>query len=113
MNKIILYSILAGLSFNAFAYFEPNSSKFTCPDEQIVDTSEIIEVTTGQLPDSVQKCYWADPIYSYGITNNGKTIVGYTTWTLSGGMLSSGCYDAHGAKQTSEGVVVNVSCKSK
>ena len=111
MKKIILYSILAGLSVNAFAYFDPNSSKFTCPDEKVVDTSEVIQVTAGALPDGVRKCYWADPVYSYGITNNGKTILGYTTWTLSGGWLSNGCYDAHGAKQTAEGVIVKVSCK--
>jgi hypothetical protein len=113
VKKILLLSCLFGVSINAFAYFEPNSNKFTCPDDKIVDTSQLIQVTAGQLPVGVGKCYWTDPVYSYGITNGGKTILGYTTWVLSGGWLSDGCYDVHGSKQTTEGVIVNVSCKQE
>ena len=113
MKKILLLSCLFGVSVNAFAYFEPNSSKFTCPDEKVVDITKVIQITTGQAPDGIGKCVWGDPIYSYGITNNSKTIVGYTTWTLHGGLFGDGCYDVQGAKQTTEGVIVNVSCKQE
>ena len=35
------------------------------------------------------------------------------TWTLHGGLFGDGCYDVQGAKQTTEGVIVNVSCKQE
>lgn len=107
---LILLSIYA--AGNAFAStYQPNTSTFSCPDGEIVDTSKPINISVGERPGGIGECFWRDPVVSFSVSDDRNTVTGRTTWNLDGGWLADGCSDIKGEKMTSQGIVAKVFCK--
>jgi hypothetical protein len=113
MNKkiLVLLSMISGASFATT--FQPNTSNFSCPDGEIINTAKKIDVSVGEQPGGIGRCFWRDPVVSFAVSEDRTSVTGYTTWTLDGGWLADGCSDIKGEKLTSIGVIAKVQCKAQ
>lgn len=114
MKKSVLLLLATLMSGSVLATtYQPNSSSFSCPDDEIVDSSKSVEISVGERPGGIGECFWRDPVVSFGLTQDRSTLTAYTTWTLDGGFLADGCSNIKGEKITSIGIISKMQCKTQ
>lgn len=113
MKKLLLLLCGGYIGLSCATTFEPNTSNFTCPDGEVVNTAKPINVSVGDRPGGIGECFWRDPVVSFSVSDDKTSVIGYTTWKLDGGWLADGCEDIKGEKISSQGIVAKVYCKSQ
>jgi hypothetical protein len=113
MKKLLLLMGLGYAGISVATTYQPNTSNFTCPDGEIINTAKPINVSVGERPGGIGECFWKDPVTSFSLSDDLTSITAYTTWSLDGGWLADGCSDVKGEKLTSIGIVAKLQCKTQ
>lgn len=113
MRKLLFLIGIGCTSLSFATTYQPNTSNFTCPDGEIINTAKPIDVSVGERPGGIGECFWRDPVTSFSLSDDRTSVIAYTTWSLDGGWLADGCSDVKGEKLTSIGIVAKLQCKTQ